>query len=95
MSSVKDPQEKKNLSLARDRRNTYGENAKASRKNIPASKQRSHQTERHAAKAPLQQLRGPISEGSADQAEFVSRSNAIEKRERASESLRTGRLASF
>jgi hypothetical protein len=33
------PQEKKRFSLARDRRNTYGENDKASRKNIPRSKQ--------------------------------------------------------
>jgi predicted DNA binding CopG/RHH family protein len=37
------PQEKKKLSLERDRRNVYGENDKASRKNIPAGKQRGHQ----------------------------------------------------
>lgn len=34
----KSPQEKKALSYARDRRNTYGENDKASRKAIPARK---------------------------------------------------------
>lgn len=32
------PQEKKRLSLQKDRRNTYGENDKSSRKNIPRSK---------------------------------------------------------
>lgn len=32
------PQEKKSLSYARDRRNSYGENDKASRKAIPARK---------------------------------------------------------
>jgi hypothetical protein len=48
MSKVKSPAEKKALSLELDRRNTYGENAKASRKNIPRGKQRAHQQERRA-----------------------------------------------
>ncbi len=48
MSKIKSPSEKKALSLDLDRRNTYGENAKASRKNIPRGKQRSHQHERRA-----------------------------------------------
>lgn len=39
MSVVKSPQEKKRLSLLNDCRNIYGENAKASRKNIRRSKQ--------------------------------------------------------
>ena len=39
----KSSRDKKELSLQRDRRNTYGENAKASRKSIPKAKQRSHQ----------------------------------------------------
>ena len=34
----KSPQEKKRLSLLKDRRNTYGENSKASRKAIPRQK---------------------------------------------------------
>ena len=34
----KSPQEKKRLSLLKDRRNTYGENSKASRKSIPRHK---------------------------------------------------------
>jgi hypothetical protein len=46
MSKVSDPTEKKKLSLALDRRNTYGENSKASRKSIPAGKAREHRRER-------------------------------------------------
>ncbi|MCB1607187.1 MAG: hypothetical protein KDI71_09460 [Xanthomonadales bacterium] len=46
MSKVKSPQLKKQLSLARDRRNTYGENAKASRKGISRSKARLLRVER-------------------------------------------------
>lgn len=42
------PQEKKSLSLAKDRRNTYGENSKASRKGIPLAKARANRAERHA-----------------------------------------------
>src|ERR1700761_813602 len=37
-SPLKSPQEKKALSYAKDRRNAYGENAKASRKAIPLRK---------------------------------------------------------
>ena len=46
----KSPQEKKRLSLQEDRRNTYGENDKSSRKNITRSKALSHRSVRHAAK---------------------------------------------
>ena len=42
------PQEKKSLSLAKDRRNTFGENSKASRKGIPLAKARANRAERHA-----------------------------------------------
>jgi len=42
------PQEKKRLSYAKDRRNTYGENSKASRKGIPLSKAKSIRADRHA-----------------------------------------------
>lgn len=41
------PQQKKTLSYAKDRRNTYGENSKASRKGIPLSKARDIRAERH------------------------------------------------
>lgn len=46
----KSPQEKKELSLKRDRRNTYGENDKSSRKNIPRSKAISLRAVRRTAK---------------------------------------------
>jgi hypothetical protein len=42
----KTPQEKKRESYAEDRRNTYGENAKASRKSIPRKKRRQNRSER-------------------------------------------------
>jgi hypothetical protein len=45
---MKTPQEKKRLSYQRDRRNSYGENSKASRKNIPLSKALSIRAERHS-----------------------------------------------
>jgi hypothetical protein len=44
------PQEKKSLSLKKDRRNTYGENAKSSRKNIARNKALSHQKVRSKAR---------------------------------------------
>jgi hypothetical protein len=42
------PQEKKRLSYAKDRRNVYRENSKASRKGIPLAKARANRAERHA-----------------------------------------------
>ena len=46
---TKTPPEKKRLSLLKDRRNTYGENDKSSRKNIPKSKALSHRKVRRKA----------------------------------------------
>lgn len=43
----KTPQEKKALSLAKDRRNTYGNNQKAARKAIPLRKALENQRVRH------------------------------------------------
>jgi hypothetical protein len=43
----KTPQEKKRLGYENDRRNTYGENSKASRKGIPLAKARANRAERH------------------------------------------------
>lgn len=43
---AKTPQEKKALSYTKDRRNAYGENDKASRKNIPLRKAKSHRSYR-------------------------------------------------
>ena len=42
------PQQKKQLSYAKDRRNTYGENSKSSRKNIPLLKALDIRSQRHA-----------------------------------------------
>jgi hypothetical protein len=80
VSRIKSPQEKKNASLERDRRNTYGENAKSSRKNIPKSKQLSHQAERRAAKTPLVSLKENIEEDAAVAAELKVREQIIEKK---------------
>jgi hypothetical protein len=44
---MKTPQEKKHLSYAKDRRNTYGENSKSSRKAIRGAKARANRKERH------------------------------------------------
>jgi hypothetical protein len=44
---MKTPQEKKRLSYSKDRRNSYGENSKASRKGIPLAKARANRAECH------------------------------------------------
>jgi hypothetical protein len=62
VSKVKSPIEKKKLSLALDRRNSYGENSKASRKGISLSKARSHRKERHAVGAVLGGFSGSVTE---------------------------------
>ncbi|HXH78679.1 hypothetical protein [Nocardioides sp.] len=54
MSRIKNPQDKKRLSLERDRRNTYGENDKASRKNIPRAKARVNRANRRAETVALE-----------------------------------------
>jgi hypothetical protein len=68
VSKLKTPREKKLASLALDRRNNYGENKKSSRKNIPKSKQRSHQVLRRQAKQPLANITSQLPE---DQIDFV------------------------
>lgn len=61
----KTPQEKKRLSLEKDRRNTYGENDKSSRKNIPRSKARSHRAVRRVGKSAIERV-GRLDEAAAD-----------------------------
>jgi len=73
MSSIKTPQEKKRLSLELDRRNVYGENSKASRKNIKKGKQRSHMEERRTGNAPLLGLRGKPDEDTARESELKAK----------------------
>ena len=80
MSKIKTPREKKLASLALDRRNVYGENDKASRKNIPRSKQKSHQALRRAANQPVASLTGHIDEDTAIQAELKTHNSMIEKK---------------
>lgn len=67
MATKRTPQEKKKISLARDRRNTYGNNQKAARKCIPKSKQLGNRSARHAADIPLALAVGPFDEGVADE----------------------------
>ena len=69
MSKVKTPQQKKRLSYEHDRRNSYGENQKSSRKNIPRSKQRSHQEERRTIRQTLIAAQGTIAEEAVDDAQ--------------------------
>ena len=49
----KTPQEKKAESYQKDRRNVYGENDKASRKNLPRKKRRQNRAERRLAREAL------------------------------------------
>ena len=51
---AKTPQEKKALSYAKDCRNTYGENDKASRKNIPLRKAKANRSYRKKVNSVLQ-----------------------------------------
>jgi hypothetical protein len=83
MVPPKSPQEKKQLSLERDRRNVYGENAKSSRKNIPKSKHLSQKSTRKAANTPLQAIKGEIREDDAISIELLSRTKLVEKSRKA------------
>jgi flagella basal body P-ring formation protein FlgA len=69
VSKVKTPQQKKRLSYEHDRRNTYGENQKSSRKNIPLSKQRSHQDERRSVRQALIGAQGVTADDVVDEAQ--------------------------
>jgi hypothetical protein len=82
VSTVKNPKEKKLLSLARDRRNRYGENSKSSRKNIPRAKQRRHMDERRAVGEVLGRLKGNIQEDEATQAEVLAKTKITVRRRR-------------
>ena len=73
MSTVKNPKEKKRLSLQRDCRNVYGENPAASRKGIAKGKQRQHQNERRSAAQALAQLSGNVDDESASNVELKAK----------------------
>ena len=70
MSTIKNPKEKKRLSLERDCRNVYGENPAASRKGIAKGKQRQHMNERRSTKQALAPLSGNVEEDLASDAEL-------------------------
>lgn len=57
---ARSPQEKKALSYLRDRRNVYCENDKASRKNIPRAKARSHRAVRRTDAAALRDAEAAV-----------------------------------
>jgi hypothetical protein len=81
MSDFKTPQEKKRLSLTRDRRNTYGENDKASRKAIPRRKQSGQMQLRRGIKQELVGATGVVTEADIDDtAEQVVGVQAAKKR---------------
>jgi hypothetical protein len=66
MNKAKSPQEKKQLSLERDRRSIYGENDKASRKLVPRRKQLSRMAQRREVSQVLSGVRGHIDEETGD-----------------------------
>ena len=76
---MKTPQEKKDLSYAKDRRNTYGENSKYSRKNIPLSKAQANRSERHAQDQALSQVVALTHEDDLTLAEMKAKTTAPRK----------------
>jgi hypothetical protein len=77
MSTIKNPKEKKLLSLKNDRRNVYGESPTSSRKNIALAKQRSHQQERHSTAEALRSHGGSSSEEDGESVEVTVKDRAI------------------
>jgi len=82
MSTIKNPAEKKRLSLERERRNRYGENSKASRKAILHGKQRRHMNERRAVGEVLAPLKGQVQEDEATEAELLAKTRITDSRRR-------------
>ena len=80
MSKIKSPKEKKKLSLARDRRNTYGENPEASRKGIRRGKQRRHMEERRAVGHVLRHLKEKPDENELIEADVEAKILTLEKK---------------
>lgn len=62
MGRRRTPQEKKRLSLKKDRRNVFGENDKASRKAIPRAKSKVNRANRRADAVALHGAIGPPDE---------------------------------
>jgi hypothetical protein len=70
VSKLKNPTQKKRVSLQRDRRNVFGENSKASRKNVSKGKQRRQMSERRKIAQVLGRLTGPVDDDEASDAEL-------------------------
>jgi len=83
MSKIKSPQEKKAQSLKRDRRNTYGENSKASRKLIPRGRQLSHMAERRLISEILGHATGQSDDGRAEEADILAKTAIVVKKHKA------------
>jgi hypothetical protein len=97
MSKLKSPQDKKKASLQHDCRNSYGENDKSSRKNIPQSKQRSHRAERRAANSSLVALKNKveIKEETATTAEQQAKDRSLEHKRKSFKKRPDGPLRSI
>lgn len=70
------PQEKKNLSLKKDRRNTYGESPHGARKSIPLQKRLRNRSNRHRQDSQLPTLPGQMDVDEADSVESAILSKA-------------------
>ena len=66
----KSPQEKKRLSYLKDRRDSYGENAKSTRKNLPRSKAFARRANRARESLALRAATGVPDEARAEAAEL-------------------------
>ena len=82
VSKVKSANEKKALSLKRDRRNVYGENPQASRKGIRRGKQRSHMEERRSARKILSLLKERAEESDAIEADVLTKTAVLRSKHR-------------
>jgi hypothetical protein len=82
VSKLKNPAQKKRLSLERDSRNVYGVNSKSSRKNIAKGKQRRHMDERRAVAHVLGWLKGPVDDDVASAAELEVKLTIADSRNR-------------
>jgi len=74
---------KKALALARDCRNTYGENPEASRKGIRPGKQRSHMAERRAVGHVLRNLKENSDENEVIEADALAKTLILQKKRKA------------
>jgi hypothetical protein len=82
MSTIRNPEQKKQLSLQLDRRNTHAENSKSSRKNIKRGKQLRYMDERRSVRDALRRLNGQVQEDEAAMVELLAENRTIESKRR-------------